>query len=189
MSKRGCDLPPANSAVALMPGRRRRRRSAVFAGAAALAALALPVLLKPPPRLVWNASASVPIGLYWVAPQEPVQRGDLVLATLPRTTRRLAAERGYLPAGVPVVKRVAAIADDRVCAIGPDVWIDGRAVARALSTDRLGRPLPHWTGCRTLGANEIFLFVEGVPDSFDGRYFGPIGTDHVIGRLVPLWTR
>jgi conjugative transfer signal peptidase TraF len=188
MSKCGFDRPPANGTSVPVPGP-RRRRGAVFAGAAALAALALPALLKPAPRLVWNASASVPIGLYWVSPQQPVRRGDLVLATLPGIARRLAAGRGYLPSNVPAAKRVAALADDRVCVIGADVWIDGRVVAHALSTDRLGRPLPHWTGCRTLAANEVFLVVEDVLDSFDGRYFGPIGTDHVIGRLVPLWTR
>jgi type IV secretory pathway protease TraF len=27
-----------------------------------------------------------------------------------------------------------------------------------------------------------------VPDSLDGRYFGPIPTSSVIGRALPLWT-
>jgi type IV secretory pathway protease TraF len=27
-----------------------------------------------------------------------------------------------------------------------------------------------------------------IRDSFDGRYFGLISTDQIIGRAVPLWT-
>ena len=27
-----------------------------------------------------------------------------------------------------------------------------------------------------------------VPDSLDGRYFGPIPASSVIGRALPLWT-
>jgi type IV secretory pathway protease TraF len=39
-----------------------------------------------------------------------------------------------------------------------------------------------------LQAGEVFLLMEGVPDSFDGRYFGPVTTAAIVGRLVPLWT-
>jgi type IV secretory pathway protease TraF len=53
--------------------------------------------------------------------------------------------------------------------------------------DRLGRPLPSWTDCRLLDGDEAFLLMEGVADSFDSRYFGPIHTTAIIGRLVPLW--
>ena len=35
-------------------------------------------LIKPTPRLVWNASASAPIGLYWIVPAEAPRRGDLL---------------------------------------------------------------------------------------------------------------
>jgi type IV secretory pathway protease TraF len=48
--------------------------------------------------------------------------------------------------------------------------------------------LPHWDGCRTLQADELFLLMAAVPDSFDSRYFGPVSLSAVIGRLVPLWT-
>jgi type IV secretory pathway protease TraF len=36
--------------------------------------------------------------------------------------------------------------------------------------------------------DELFLLMEGVPGSFDGRYFGPVNRSAIIGRLVPLWT-
>jgi conjugative transfer signal peptidase TraF len=138
------------------------------------------------PRLVWNASASAPIGLYWRT-DGAVARGDLVLAWAPASARRLAAERGYLPADVPLLKRVVALAGDVVCALDGVIFIDGREAAEGLERDRYGRPMPRWNGCRTLRKGELFLLMPEVPDSFDGRYFGMVGADAVIGKVVPLW--
>lgn len=152
-----------------------------------LSILATSASLVPTPRLVWNASASVPVGFYWRVAGRPA-RGDLVLARAPRWARKLAAERRYLPLNVPILKRVAAIAGDVVCASGDALFIDGRLVARRLATDRMGRPMPRWEGCETLGAGEFFLLMADVPDSFDGRYFGVTERRDIIGRLVPLWT-
>ena len=58
----------------------------------------------------------------------------------------------------------------------------------ALAQDRIGRPLPVWQGCRRLAASQVFLMNPRVPDSFDGRYFGPLLTSSIVGRAVPLWT-
>jgi conjugative transfer signal peptidase TraF len=144
--------------------------------------------VRPAPLLLWNASASAPIGLYRVIAATPIRRGDLVLIRAPDTVRDLAAARGYLPLSVPLVKRVSALAGDVVCILDDEVIVDGETVARRLKRDHLGRPLPCWEGCRTLHADEVFLLMAGVPDSFDSRYFGPVLLSAVIGRLVPLWT-
>lgn len=141
------------------------------------------------PRLVWNATASAPVGLYAVTALAPLARGELVLARPPRTVANLAVARGYLPIGVPFVKRIAALTGDRICSNGTRIAIDGRIAAVRRKRDRLGRPLPGWRGCRTLNRTDVFLLMEGVPDSFDGRYFGPIKQSTILGRLVPLWTR
>jgi conjugative transfer signal peptidase TraF len=168
-------------------GRQHVRGRAVLAsGAIALGLVALGSSGRRAPLLIYNASASAPLGFYRVFPARPLARGDLVLARAPETPRRLAAERGYLPAGVALVKRIAALSGERICAIGRAVTIDGIAVATRLPVDRAGRPLPAWGGCRTLGPDEVFLLMAGVPDSFDSRYFGPVSTESVIGRLVPL---
>lgn len=152
-----------------------------------LGLLGLAALARPAPLIIYNASASAPRGFYRVLPIGVLHRGDLVLVRTPIAVRRLAAERGYLPATVPLVKRIAALTGDTICAIDRAVSINGRHLADQLAADRMGRPLPHWTGCRTLHSGEIFLLMAGVPDSFDGRYFGPVQISAVIGRLVPLW--
>lgn len=142
----------------------------------------------PLPLLVWNTSASAPIGLYLVQPHVLPNHGDMALIDPPASAAKLAVERGYLPPGVPLVKRIAAVSGDTVCAIGPVIFIDGKQLAERLATDALGRPLPVWQGCRILGDGEVFPLMAAVPDSFDGRYFGPVSASQVLGRLVALWT-
>lgn len=155
----------------------------------AAAALGLTIVAPPAPRLVWNASASAPVGLYWVRPRARLARGAMVIARTPEPYRRLAAVRRYLPANVPLVKRVAGLPGDRVCARGAIVSINGKIAARRLRKDAAGRPMPLWEGCRTLGKEQLFLLMAEVPGSFDGRYFGPADRADVIGRARPLWTR
>ena len=167
---------------------RQCRVPPLAASVLAVLGLGLPMLTEPVPRLVYNASASAPLGLYRLVAVDRIDRGDLVLAHLPSAAARLAADRGYLPLSVPVVKRVAALAGDLVCADSGIVVINGRIVAETLLIDRDGRPLPAWHGCRTLAQGEVFLLMADVAASFDGRYFGPIPSAAIIGRLVSLWT-
>ena len=45
-------------------------------------------LFHPSPKLIWNVSASAPVGLYAVQPSGPLKHGDLVITLLP-TSRDL----------------------------------------------------------------------------------------------------
>jgi len=158
----------------------------------ALAGLGVAIISLTPteravPWLVWNASASAPVGLYRTV-TGPAKRGDLVLVRPPVDVAALATERGYLPDGVPLIKRVAARAGNHVCAVGGRVFLSGHPPIHRLETDAAGRPLPQWSGCQRLSRDEVFLLMAEAPDSFDSRYFGPVPLASVIGRLVPLWT-
>jgi len=170
--------------------RLRRRRRLCIAALACLAAvpLAATTFCRTPALLVWNASASAPVGLYRLQAGEAVRRGDMVVAWAPEPARSLAAQRHYLPANVPLVKRVAAAAGDRVCAAAGVVSIDGRTVAKRRGSDFSGRPMPWWSGCRELRRDEYFLLMDS-PASFDGRYFGVTRGDDVLGRAELLWAR
>lgn len=155
-----------------------------FVSAANLATLAMPVTRF----AVWNASASVPTGLYAIGGKASLQVGERVAIEPPPELRRLLAERGYLPNGVVLIKRIAAISGQRVCRFGQGVTIDGNFVGVARARDRLGRPLPAWFGCQKLQSGELFMMSPAAPDSFDGRYFGMLRIADVIGRSTPLWT-
>ena len=113
-------------------------------------ATALPQLDDRPPWLVWNASASVPIGLYAVARITGVHAGDLVVVRPPEPLARFLADGGYLPRGVPLLKHVAAVAGQTVCRIGRSVTVDAIEMGEARERDGRGRALPVWQGCRVI---------------------------------------
>ncbi len=139
------------------------------------------------PLVVWNASPSVPIGLYQVV-RQPVNAGVLAVIKLPTAIAALAEERGYLQRHAYLLKPIIASTGDRVCRNGRVVTINARVVAVARSVDDAGRALPSWHGCGRLRDDEMFVLATHF-GSFDGRYFGPLNIDTVVGRALPLWTK
>lgn len=190
------------SALTIEPGRRAggppptgvsraalARAVLVATAAAVTVPLVGTLICRPAPALLWNASPSSPVGLYAVGSPSRLKAGDTAIAWPPNAARRLAAERHYLPAGVPLVKRVAATAGARVCARGRRIFVDGRATAVRRSRDGAGRRLPWWSGCRHLRKGDLFLLAPDVPEAFDGRYFGVTREKEVIGAGRLLWRR
>ena len=102
----------------------------------------------------------MPRGWYRIGPPDSLQVGDIVLTRLPADAAALAAQRGYLPAGVPLLKRIGAMSPQRVCIMSDVVRIDGLAQATVLMADGSGRPLPVWEQCGTLD-QESFVAAAG----------------------------
>ena len=92
---------------------------------------------------------------------------------MPAHAAALAAQRGYLPAGVPMLERIGAVAPQSVCVREHVVRIDGIDMGTARTLDGRRRPLPVWQQCRVLTDTELFLLSDTNPASFDSRYFGP----------------
>ena len=177
--------------------RLRVRARLVLAGLSAcgLAALAWASFVHPLPRLTYNPSDSVEVGWYRIdpldhrtsSPPRPLSVGSIVLVPLPAEAAALAAQRGYLPTRIPLLKRVGAVAPQEVCIADGKVHIDGVPSAAVLSADRWGRPLPSWQQCHRLRHGELFLLSVTNPASFDSRYFGPVRAPAVIGVARPVW--
>ena len=179
--------------------RLRARIALACLSACGLVALAwasfLPDHMRPLPRLIYNPSDSVAVGWYRVDPLDhradslprPLPVGSIVLAQLPADAAALAAQRGYLPMRIPLLKRVGAVSPQEVCIVGRSVRIDGVPSAAVLRTDRMGRPLPALQQCRRLEFGELFLLSVTNPASFDSRYFGPVRASAVLGIAHPLW--
>jgi len=165
-----------------------RRAAWTIVACAATGSMLLPTVVASPPVLAWNASASVPIGLYAVQPAGVLHVGQLVLAMPPEPLAAFLAARDYLPERVPLLKHVAALPGQQVCRIGTAITIDGIIAAIALTRDSRNRSLPIWNGCRTISQDEVFLLNRDVRDSLDGRYFGPLPVSSIIGSAVPIWT-
>jgi conjugative transfer signal peptidase TraF len=138
------------------------------------------------PALVWNHTESVPIGLYSVERKTPV-RGDVVVIAPTGALRATLADYGVLPAGRLLLKELAAASGDSVCRRGVSITINDVAVATAKASTADGRALPQWTGCRTLGADDVVVLTSH-GGSFDSRYLGPVGADQIVGVAHPLVT-
>lgn len=160
----------------------------VMVTATAALGIAIAGLVPTVPRLVWNASASVPIGFYTVAPADRIEVPDLVAVMPPQPLASFMVERGYVAREVPLLKRVIGLPGQRVCREGHAITVDGVPLGEARDRDSLGRDLPVWQGCRVIAEGEVFLMNPDVGDSLDGRYFGPFPASAVIGHAIPLFT-
>jgi conjugative transfer signal peptidase TraF len=141
------------------------------------------------PRYIWNASNSVPIGLYRVQPAATFGVTELVAVQPPGLLAAFLDLNGYLPIGVPMLKRVLALPGQTVCRNGLTIAVDGVDLGEAHDRDGRGRPLPAWHGCRVIADGDVFVMNWQSADSFDGRYFGPLPASAIIGKAVPVWTR
>ena len=161
----------------------RSAAPSVLIGGAFIAVLAF---ASPSPRWIWNATASAPEGLYGLQRGGPWGRHDLVAIRPPAEVAAWLNVRGYAPSGVLLIKQVAAVAPSTVCRHGAVITIDQIQAAQAETYDHAGRPLPVWSGCRALTANEVFL-LNPAKGSLDSRYLGPLPRASVIGRVAPIW--
>lgn len=152
-------------------------------------ALVMSTMGEATPAYIWNASKSVPIGLYKLQPAGRLAITELVAVRPPEPLATFLDLNGYLPIGVPILKRVLALPGQTVCRKGLTISVDAIEMGDALPRDSRGRPLPVWQGCRLVGPDELFLMNWQSEDSLDGRYFGFVPQSFVIGKALPVWTR
>jgi len=158
----------------------------LIAVAAPAGASRLATAEAPAPLFLINETRSAPRGLYLRSADPQPRLGRRVTIAQPPSTRSYLAGLG-VPAEMRLLKRVAAIAGERVC-VEAGVLRTPREAARILPRDRRGALLPAWRGCRPLAADEVLLLGDS-PESFDGRYFGPVRRDRIEAayREVLRW--
>jgi signal peptidase I len=165
-----------------------RRRTALGAGALALAALVAAGLAarraRLEPMLVKGGSMRptlVPGQRIAVAPLvRPPRRGDLVVLSRDRSTGAPPRGSPDPSGGLEVVKRVVGLPGERVRLHAGGLEVDGRVV-----------PEPYLKG-RSPGAGELELELgpgqylvlgDHRAASTDGRDFGPVGADALLGLV------
>jgi conjugative transfer signal peptidase TraF len=150
----------------------------------ATVSLTVPMLFRPVPRILWNASASIPTGLYFVE-QRPPKIGEIAVIRPAEWVLLYTVSRGYLPRNVWLLKPIVAAHGSVVCRFGKFVFVDGRPVAKAKTFDQKRLSLPVWKGCRVLNFDEVFVLARP-QDSFDSRYFGPVKCKQIVGTAIPV---
>ena len=138
------------------------------------------------PLIIYNATDSLPHGIYRVIKQQNYERGDLIVFPVPERVRRLVLERGWLKPDSHLIKPVAAFNGDKVWITCGQVFVNGESFGTIKKQDRQGLPLPSLVFNDTLSQGKIAV-LQRSDDSFDSRYFGPIDERQIIGRAVPIW--
>jgi type IV secretory pathway protease TraF len=165
---------------------RPSRRSLGIAAAGGVVAFGLVLALHPQaPLAMINESPSLPKGLYRRAFDQSLRPGVVVAMPQPAAARPYLAALGMPPA-VRLLKRVAAVGGETVCA-APGWLRWPRGAVRRFAMDRRGVALPRWAGCRVLTSGELLLLGDTAA-SFDSRYFGPAPKAAVEGVFVETLT-
>ncbi|ABD89432.1 S26 family signal peptidase [Rhodopseudomonas palustris] len=167
-----------------------KARKVTFLTTLSAAAILLVSMGEQTPKLfIWNASESVPVGLYRLRPIRKLAVTELVAVQPPEPLAKFLSEGGYLPRGIPMLKRVLALPGQTVCRNHLLISVDDIALGEALERDRRDRSLPVWQGCHVVAEGEVFLMNLQSADSLDGRYFGVTPATAILGRAEPLWTK
>jgi conjugative transfer signal peptidase TraF len=136
----------------------------------------------------FNITPSEPAGIYELVPGG-AGRGALALLEQPRGSAASTLRR-YIPAKLPLVKRVAAIPGDMVRIDSDGVYVNGKRWPDSvpLLHDDEGRALnPYPFGVYRVAAGRLWV-MSNHPRGLDSRYFGPVPAASVISRLEPLLT-
>ena len=80
--------------------------------------------IHPALRLIWNATASTPTGLYALRPVGQLHAIELVAVRPPEPIASYLADGGFLPKGVPLLKHVMALPGQTVCRAGDAITVD-----------------------------------------------------------------
>ncbi len=154
----------------------QRCRLALLACGAALAAAVL--VAHPRDAFLYNHSPSMPVGLY-ARTVAPLAAGAIVTVRARDVAPIMARDRGFDGEGHRFIKRIVAVGGDLVCMADEHLTVNAQPVAAIGSVLPASGPAP-WDGCRRLSADEALLLGDA-PDSFDGRYWGPISIRQIEG--------
>ena len=90
------------------------------------------------------------------------------------------------PYNYPLFKTVWALQGDEVCYNNGSLRVPKRPDIAILGQDVLGRDMPQKSGCHVLKEDEYLLISPDVQTGFDSRYFGPVGSDNILGVVEYL---
>lgn len=143
------------------------------------------------PTLVYNASPSLPVGIYRSVPKDRLEHGDVVRLTLPKSLQPVMARWGYAnhQGARYLIKQIAGLPGQTVCHRGGRIVVNSVIWGPVHRVDHLGYPLPQALpegACEQLGPAAYFVATrQGA--SLDSRYFGPVVRRDILQVLQPLW--
>lgn len=143
-----------------------------------------------------NISNSEPVGIYRVVDfnqetgkirRRPLKFNDYVIMTPPPNARPYVYGRGWLSKNHQLLKHVGALPGDKVYITDRAIYINDNCIGPIKTKDSAGLPLPRLRGLITISAHHFLPIANHAPNSFDGRYFGPVPDSLVQYIVKPVW--
>jgi conjugative transfer signal peptidase TraF len=135
----------------------------------------------------YSATMSVPRGLYLIVPAKKFERYEMVEFLPPPKILDFVRDLRWLPKSGLLIKYVFAVPNDYVCVRKNYIWINDKKVGKIYEFYSFGKKLPQTKICGRLAADKYLLMSTKKERSFDGRYFGAISVNNIVGRAIPIF--
>lgn len=137
--------------------------------------------------LTYQVTASMPKGFYFIRPSKHYRRRDIVLFKPPENFLNFLLQKKWLPKHGLMLKYAVGIPGDYVCQDAKWIYINSHKFAPIYQEYKPGKKLPNTNFCGELKKHQFLLMSTKLKNSFDGRYFGPVNDDRIIGRAKFLF--
>lgn len=134
-----------------------------------------------------NLSDSEPWGIYRLTPFDGhLFIGELVIMEVPVPARPYVYGRGWLPEDGLLLKSIGAMPGDQVMIASDGIRINQQYFGPVFKQDSQGKPLPELRGSFRIQPGYFLPLATAIPNSFDGRYFGPVPLRMILGKAKPI---
>jgi len=155
----------------------------------ALLALTVSIIKSAGFHMTYSATKSMPRGLYLIAPTKKIARYDIVELIPPPIALDFIKKNHWAPQSGSIIKYVFAIPNDHVCIHHQAIWINNKKIGRVYKFYAPNKLLPQTKICGKLKANQYLLLSTESERSFDGRYFGLVSSQEILGHAIPVFIK
>ena len=138
-------------------------------------------------KYIINITHSLPRGVYKLSTPVNINKGDVIVFSIPKKINPLIYKRGYAPSRVSsLLKLVGATTEDKIKIIQNTLFINEVSWGKIYKFDSLNRPLPILKENELQPKKNEILPLALTKNSFDGRYFGGISKDSIKYKAMLL---
>lgn len=135
-----------------------------------------------PHLVIYNYTASLPVGWYWLEPAASLRHGDIILCDADEDTMQLAVERQWINPNTHFLKCIYGLPGDVYEIRAHRYIVNGEDKGEIKQYDSAGRKLPLQPDGKYIVPEGYILTGTSEENSFDSRYYGPIPIKNVYNK-------